>query len=146
MQERAKMDEERREAELELSETWAGHILLEQLRLAEMRQIIRDYSAMADTPRSTVAAELKMSPRRLRSFLAGADLTNDEWDRVSLWCEGKPIPQIVPETVALGVLARWAPGKHVRDVRAAVANVTRAEYARIGRQLPSWTAEALEVL
>ena len=138
------MDDERREAELELRETWAGHILLEQLRLAEMRQIIRDYSAMTDTPHSAIAAELKMSPRRLRSFLAGADLTDDDWDRVALWCEGKPIPQIVPETVALGVLARWAPGKHVHEVRSAIANVTRAEHARIGRQLPSWTAEALK--
>lgn len=73
------MDDELHEAELELSETWAGHILLEQLRLAEMRQIIRDYSAMTDTPHSAIAAELKMSPRRLRSFLAGADLTNDDW-------------------------------------------------------------------
>lgn len=140
------MDEERDDAELELGETWAGHILLEQLRLAEMRQIIRDYSAMTDTPRFTIAAELKMSPRRLRSFLAGTDLTNDDWDRVAAWCEGKPIPEIVPATVALDVLARWAPRRHVRDVRAAIANVTRAEYARIGRQLPSWTAEAVDVI
>ncbi|HET7460881.1 MAG TPA: hypothetical protein VFJ82_06525 [Longimicrobium sp.] len=128
---------------MELRETWAGDILLEQLHLAEMREAIRAHAAQTGTPYSAIASELKMSPRRLRDFLAGTELTNDDWAPVALWCEDKPTPQIVPETVALGVLARWAPRKHVRDVRAAIANVTRAEYARIGRQLPSWTAEAL---
>lgn len=138
--------DDRRETELELRETWAGDILLEQLHLAEMREAIRTHATQTGTPYSAIAMELKMSPRRLRDFLASAELTNDDWDGVALWCEDKPIPQIVPETVALGVLARWAPRKHVRDVRAAIANVTRAEYKRIGRQLPSWTAEALQPL
>ena len=33
-----------------------------------------------------------MSPRRLRGFLDGAELTDEDWAVVSRWCEGKPTP------------------------------------------------------
>jgi hypothetical protein len=138
--------ESRRETEMELRERWAGHILLDELHLAEMRQIIRAHSVLTGAPRSDIAMELEMSPLRLRGFLAGADLTDADWESVSRWCEGKPTPLVAPETVALGVLARWAHRKHVRDVRAAIARATRTAYVRTGRRLPAWTAEALDVL
>src|SRR5215213_6302050 len=110
----------RREIEIELRERWAGHILLDELHLAEMREIIRAHSVLTGTPRSAIAMEVEMSPRRLRGFLAGGELTDEDWEGVSRWCEGKPTPLIEPETVALGVLARWAHRKHVSEVRAAI--------------------------
>jgi len=137
--------DDRREIKMELRERWAGEILLDELHLAEMREIIRAHTVLTGTPRSQIAAELKMSPWRLRGFLDGTDLSNEEWETVSRWCDGKPTPTIVPETVAVGVLARWSYRKHMRHVRAAVAHATRQAYARTGRQLPSWTAEALDV-
>jgi hypothetical protein len=136
----------RREIEMELRERWAGHVLLDELHLAEMRAIIRAHSVLTGTPRSKIASELEMSPLRLRGFLAGADLTDEDWEAVSRWCEGKPTPLVAPEMVALGVLARWAHRRHVREVRAAIARATRTAYARTGRRLPSRTAEALDVL
>jgi hypothetical protein len=136
---------DRREIETELRERWAGHILLDELHLAEMREIIRAHTVLTGTPRSAIATEVQMSPRRLRGFLDGVELMDKDWEVVSRWCEGKPTPQVVPETVALGVLARWAYRKDVRAVRAAIARATREAYARTGRQLPSWTADALDV-
>lgn len=136
----------RRETETELRERWAGHILLDELHLAEMRAIIRAHSVLTGTPRSEIATELEMSTRRLRGFLAGADLTDADWETISRWCEGKPTPLVAPETVAVGVLARWAHRRHVREVRAAIARATRPAYVRTGRRLPSWAAEALDVL
>ncbi|HET7229084.1 MAG TPA: hypothetical protein VFJ16_03745 [Longimicrobium sp.] len=111
-----------------------------------MREIIRAHTVLTGTPHSQIAAELKMSRRRLRGFLDGADLSNEDWEAVSRWCEGKPTPMVVPETVVVGVLARWAHRKNVREVRAAIARATREAYVRTGRQLPTWTAEALDVL
>lgn len=136
----------RRETKMDLRERWAGHILLDELHLAEMRAIIRAHAVLTGTPRADIAAELQMSPLRLRGFLSGTDLGNEEWEAVSRWCDRKPTPLVAPETVALGVLARWAHRKHVSEVRAAIARATRTAYARAGRRLPSWTAEALDVL
>ncbi len=136
----------RLEIEMELRERWAGHILLDELHLAEMREIIRAHSVLTGTPRSDIATQLEMSPLRLRGFLAGGDLSDEDWEAVSRWCEGKPTPLVAPETVALGVLARWAHRKHVREVRVAISRAARTAYVRTGRRLPSWTAEALDVL
>lgn len=138
--------DDRREIETELRESWAGHILLDELHLAEMREIIRAHAVLTGTPRSVIASEVQMAPRRLRGFLDGVELMDNDWEVVTRWCEGKPTPQVVPETVALGVLARWAYRKDVRDVRAAIARATLTVYERVGRQLPSSTAEALDVL
>ncbi|HEU4558524.1 MAG TPA: hypothetical protein VFS20_11775 [Longimicrobium sp.] len=136
------MDDQRK-IETELRERWAGHILLDELHLAEMREIIRAHTVLTGTPRSVIAAEVEMSPRRLRGFLDGAELTDKDWEVVSRWCEGKPTPNVVAETVAVGVLARWADRKDVHDVRAAIAHATREAYTRTGLQLPPRTAEAL---
>lgn len=135
----------RREIEMELRERWAGQILLEELHLAEMREIIRAHTVLTATPRIQIAGEVKMSPRRLRGFLDGVELTDTDWETVSRWCEGKPTPLVAPETVGVGVLARWAPRGQMREVRAEIARATRMAYERTGRQLPSWTAEALDV-
>ncbi|HEX9938132.1 MAG TPA: hypothetical protein VGB15_13450 [Longimicrobium sp.] len=136
----------RREIDMELRERWAGQILLEELHLAEMREIIRAHTVLTGTPQLQIAREVKMSPRRLRGFLGGVELRDDDWETVSRWCEGKPTPLIVPETVAVGVLARWALRGQMRNVRAEIARATRMTYERTGHQLPPWAAQALDIL
>ena len=46
--------DDRREIEMELRERWAGHILLDELHLSEMREIIRAHTVLTGTPRSAM--------------------------------------------------------------------------------------------
>ena len=103
-------------AEAELAGTWAGIILLEEIRLAEMRILVSQPLA-AGVTRKALAAELGMSVTRLASFLDGANLGRREYAEVAKWCEGKPTPHVSPYLVAIGVLCHWIPARFVKTAR-----------------------------
>jgi hypothetical protein len=99
----------RREIEFELRTRWAGEVVLEELRLEEMRETIRAYLRERRRSVRWLALSMEVPPRRLREFLLGAGLTAGEWARVADWCAGKHTPRVSPDKLAVGVLVRHAP-------------------------------------
>src|SRR5215207_5563976 len=84
----AVMSESERDAREQLSGCWAGELILDELHLAEMRAILRAYLASSRASLTALAAETGLTRRRLRTFLAGGDVTANDWERIGNWCVG----------------------------------------------------------
>jgi hypothetical protein len=136
----------RSEVEKELRESWAGHCLLDELHLAELRAIIAAHRVEEGSSLTGVAMQLHMSRGRVRSFLWGSYLHDREWEKIAEWCAGKPSPDVEPETPAVGLLARWATVRAAKPIRQRIARAVIAAYAEHGIQLPARERAALEAL
>lgn len=134
----------RREIERELDERWAGCVLLDQLRLAEVCESIIRHAELNNLSRQAIAMELAMTTRRLNQLLHGAQPVDVEWDAAIRWCAGKPVPLIEPEIVYVSGLAHYADPRQVHHVRRMIALAVIQIHAQAGSRLPAWVVEALE--
>jgi hypothetical protein len=100
-----------------LRSTFAGMILLEEVHLEEMRAIL-EAALKEGRTRKELAAELGLSTYKLRSYLAGAGLSESEWDRLAQWCADKPNPSVSPYKVAVLTLCHLFPANAIPGVRA----------------------------
>jgi hypothetical protein len=107
----------REDAESELRTSWAGYFLLDEVHLAELRAIVSAHLGEEGSSLRNLSKQLHMSPGRLRSFLSGSHLRERVWEKIAEWCAGKPSPDVGPETVAVGLLARWATVRAAQAIR-----------------------------
>jgi hypothetical protein len=126
----------------ELEKRWAGRVLLDELYLAEMRETVRAEIQARHANRAQIAEEIGISEYKLSLFLHGGELREKESEVVACWCEKseRQPPQVMPELVALGVLARWAPKSEVRAVR---RDLARYLLSRFERRLAPSTVDSL---
>jgi lambda repressor-like predicted transcriptional regulator len=136
----------REDAERELRKSWAGHCLLDEVHLAELRAIVSAHLGEDGSSLTSLAKQLHMSPGRLRSFLSGSHLRERAWEKIAEWCAAKPSPDVEPETVAVGLLARWSTVRTAQTIRQQIAHAVLAAHAGHGISIPARERAALEAL
>jgi lambda repressor-like predicted transcriptional regulator len=136
----------REDAERELRKSWAGHCLLDEVHLAELRAIVLAHLGEEGSSLTSLAKQLHMSPGRLRSFLSGSPLRERTWEKIAEWCAAKPSPDVEPETVAVGLLARWSTVRTAQAIRQQIAHAVLVAYAGHGISIPARERAALEML
>jgi hypothetical protein len=126
---------------------WAEEVLNDELHIESMRAIVRAHLATnEEASRDGLAREIGISPKRLRLFLAGSDIGERAFSPLNEWTRGRPTPPVAPETVALNVLARFAPATKANRARAMLARSVREVYRTLEVKPPPRVLEALDVL
>jgi hypothetical protein len=107
-----------------------------QFRLSEFRAILRAHLAAEAPSLREMAGTLGFSPFRLRRFLAGVEPTGAELRALEGWCQGRSIPFVALEEVAVNVLSAWAHDRDRLGVRRAIGAAVLSIFEERGIKLP----------
>ena len=111
---------------------------------AEQRACVQHYIAVEEASLSQVAREIGISVYRLRIFLDGVEIVDaDEVEKLDSWCEGRPLPFVPPEEIAMQILVRWGAVTRRRFDRVSLANAVLGEYARLKFRVPPFVEDAI---
>ena len=136
----------RKDVEVEMRGSWAGHILLNELHQEEWREIMWAALLTGALTQVELAAEIGVTIARLHPFLHGASAGADDFEMLELWCVGKQRVDVVPERVAVRLLARHAPRRLAYAAQARFASCVRDFYLENRTRVTAHVMEDLEML
>lgn len=126
--------------------SWAGHILLSELHQEEWREIMWAALLRGALTQVELAEDAGVTIARLRPFLHGASAGVNDFEKYERWCAGKPRVDVVPERVAVRLLARHAPRRLSHDAQARFASCVRDFYLEKRARVTAHVMEDLEML
>ena len=136
----------RRDVEVALRGSWAGQILLDELRQEEWREIMWATLLSGALTQEGLAVDAGVTIARLRPFLHGASGSADDFEKYERWCAGKPRLEVVPERVAVRLLARHAPRRLAHEAQARFASCVRDFYLEKRTHVTGRVMEDLNLL
>jgi hypothetical protein len=136
----------RRDVEVELRDSWAGQILLDELHQEEWREIMWATLLSGALTQEGLSADVGITIARLRPFLHGASAGANDFEKYERWCAGKPRLEVVPERVAVRLLARHAPLRLAHEAQARFASCVRDFYREKRTRVTVRVMDELEML
>lgn len=124
----------------------AGWFLHGALETEERRELVRQHMAATGVTFHGMARTLGIARRTLVAFMEGGELSDRARARVNDWCEGKQLPLVRPEMVAVAVLCTWFPLRHMKAARTELWGFVKEMYASRNERIPGFVTDGMDPL